>query len=493
MAGMTVEPHWELTFDADGDVDAAQRERLVRGIEREKITDLVVFSHGWNNDRSTAVRLYDGFFTPFAGILGRAPAVRLGYVGVIWPSMRFTDEPIPDLPRSTAAPATPPDGRLDPATRRALADVFPDREQTLDRIADLLAERPEESAAFEEFAGLVRELVEPPAGSVTARAGFRTDGEAEEDGPPAMLSEDALTVCRTFTAALAELPGTTVSPAPPTLAAGPDTTTVGPEAERAAFLGRGLKRLWHGAHELLRQASYYTMKRRAGTVGERGLGPLLGALGDARPDTRVHLVGHSFGARLVAYALRGLPRDARNVKSVTLLQGAFSHYAFAGRLPHASDRGGALHGAQRRVDGPLVSCFSAHDSALGVLYPLASRVARDSSSRQTESDRNAASDRNTESARNAASARDAEDSATALLSRDPRWGAIGFDGIQAVDDCRRLTLAEALRGPFPADGCVSVDAGSVVDDDDPVVGAHNDICHEELARIVCAAGRIGHR
>ena len=47
-------------------------------------------------------------------------------------------------------------------------------------------------------------------------------------------------------------------------------------------------------------------------------------------------MGHSFGARLVSYALAGLPANqtgsASPVKSLTLIQGAFSHFTFASSL-----------------------------------------------------------------------------------------------------------------------------------------------------------------
>ena len=46
------------------------------------------------------------------------------------------------------------------------------------------------------------------------------------------------------------------------------------------------------------------MKNRAGTVGRVGLGPVLGRL---PAGVRAHLAGHSFGARLVSFALAGLP------------------------------------------------------------------------------------------------------------------------------------------------------------------------------------------
>ena len=75
----------------------------------------------------------------------------------------------------------------------------------------------------------------------------------------------------------------------------------------AAGFGDALGGLLHGAKEALRQATYWQMKNRAGTVGRHGLGPLLGRL---PAGVRVHLVGHSFGARLVSFALAGLPAGA---------------------------------------------------------------------------------------------------------------------------------------------------------------------------------------
>ncbi len=95
---------------------------------------------------------------------------------------------------------------------------------------------------------------------------------------------------------------------------------------------------------------------------------------------RFQLVGHSFGAGLISFALAGLP-DAQPspVASVTLLQGAFSHFAFAKPLPFDASRSGALAGILSRIDGPLVVCFSMHDGAVGTFYPLASVAARDDS------------------------------------------------------------------------------------------------------------------
>ncbi|MCX4525024.1 serine-threonine protein kinase [Streptomyces sp. NBC_01551] len=434
--GIGVGPYEELTFDADGDVDRGGRE----AVARIEATDLVVFAHGWNSDRSTATRLFDRFFAPFPGLVG--PGVRLGYVGVVWPSIRFSDEPIPDFD-ARAALAEPGYGTaLDPATRQALGAFWPEREAELDRVAEMLEDRPESEAALIEFGALVRELAgvdaADTAGAVSGVSGA-TGAAGGAGGVPAMFAEDVLAVFRAFTEALAEAGG-------------------GPAGDPGFSAVGGLRALWSGAKEVLRQATYYEMKKRAGIVGERGLGPVLTELAGRRPSLRVHLIGHSFGARVVSFSLRAVPDGARQVKSLTLLQGAFSHYAFADRLPHDKGRGGALRGLQRRVDGPVVACHSSYDTSLKVFYPLASRMARDSAG---------------------------------LFGFDERWGAIGHDGVQAVPGAPRLALAEVLRAGLPGSGCVSVDAGSVVRRGGAPSGAHSDICHEELARVVVAAGRMG--
>jgi hypothetical protein len=434
----SVQPYWDVTFDADGDPDARQRDALTAGARG--LTDLVVFSHGWNNDLSTANALYDRFYAPFPGLVAAAPKARFGYAGVHWPSMRFSDEPIPDFPHAAAALAAPAGGGsgLDPRTRADLAAVFPGNDQLVGRIADLLAEQPEDPARLAEFADAVRRLTGVAPQSAVAAVLAEDLASVVAGTEPQVLAGDPAAMCDMLADALARA-GCPVAP-----------------AQGETILGGLGKRVWDGAKEMLRQATYYAMKRRAGTVGEHGLGPALGRLAAAAPGVRVHLVGHSFGARLVSFALRGLPPGVK-VASVTLLQGAFSHYSFSGPLPFDA-KGGALHGMQQRVGGPVVACHSSHDQALSVFYPLASRIAGEDES---------------------------------LLGLGDRWGAMGHDGFQALDGTPTLTLAAALAGPFPRAGCVSVDASAVVCKGGPPSGAHSDICHEELARLVLRAAAKG--
>ena len=230
-----------------------------------------------------------------------------------------------------------------------------------------------------------------------------------------------------------------------------------------AGIGGQVRGLWNGAKEALRQTTYWQMKGRAGVVGRHGLGPFIGRLHAEQGGVRVHLVGHSFGARLVSNALAGLPADLTPspVKSVTLLQGAFSHFAFAPSLPQAAARHGALAGMLSRIDGPLTVCFSVHDDAVGRFYPLASIAARDDTS--------------------------------AAEDRLYRWGGMGHDGAQATGAGKAEPLGTAGPGvsyPFSAGRALNIDCSDVVRTGGGPSGAHSDIVHPELTWVVLCAGRI---
>ncbi len=177
----------------------------------------------------------------------------------------------------------------------------------------------------------------------------------------------------------------------------------------------------------------------------------------------MHLVGHSFGGRLVAFSLTGLPDDLdpSPVASLTLLQGAFSHFAFADHLPAPLSGPGGLKGRQSRVAGPLVSCFSSHDSALGVLYPLAALASLDN--------------------------------AAGLSDAAYPWGAMGHDGAQNLKAPTVPVKPAGSAYSFNAGQFTNVDCASVVKAGAPPAGAHSDIVHPELAWIVLtAAGLVGH-
>ncbi|MFL6294728.1 MAG: serine-threonine protein kinase, partial [Actinomycetes bacterium] len=355
----------------------------------------------------------------------------------VWPSKRWADEPEPTAGADGAPAAGLGDGGAeaagspvpsDPVLVEDLKDVFDgdERRAALDELARLLEERPEDPAALARFQTLMGELAtDPDAGPA-----------GEDQGELALLEDDPEEVFGRFADAV------------------PQTGEGGP-----AGLGDAFGRLWNGAKEALRQLTYFEMKKRAGVVGRQGLGPLLGRIHQADPEVRVHLLGHSFGARLVSFALAGLPDPARSpVKSLYLLQGAFSHFAFADALPMDRSRGGALKGMATRVDGPLVASFSVHDMAVGKLYPLASLSSRDD--------------------------------AAGLEDRLFRWGGIGHDGAQAVEATVTTLGPVGTAYPFQRGRFVNLDGNAVINRGGPPAGAHSDIFHPELVWAGLAAAGL---
>ena len=450
-------PFWELTFDADADQDITSRDAFLAGVTDAGITDLIVFSHGWNAAPGSARALYERFFGLLAGQLDQAPADRpatVGLAGVIWPAQRWPDEPIPDFPAAAAArPAgaaalseaadptqtEPASAALDSQTLAALKALFPAATGPLDTMAGILGNGTPGADVintFSEALAAFSELAVVPGDDGEGDPATPPPGE----GQPRMLRDEPTQLFERYRDAL-QTDGVAFA-----------------GGDGQAGIGDSLRGILHGAKEALRQATYWQMKNRAGVVGQRGLGPLLGRLDATR--VRVHLVGHSFGARLVSFALAGLPPGRSPVRAVTLLEGAFSHFAFASPLPFDAGRGGALAGMLARINGPLVVCFSSHDSAVGTFYPLASFAAQDDSAAATD----------------------------ALF----RWGGMGADGAQGVS-ARLDGIQPAGPGTtyrFTAGQALNVDASEVVRTGGPPSGAHSDIVHPELTWIVLSAGGI---
>ena len=154
---------------------------------------------------------------------------------------------------------------------------------------------------------------------------------------------------------------------------GPPPGTMG----GAAGIGDFFSGIKAAARRLLNYATYYQMKERAGKVGAGGLNPLLRELRAAAPSLRVHLVGHSFGGRLVTAAAMGEAGSASVAPaSMTLLQAAFSHNGFAEDFDE--DRDGFFREVVTagKVAGPIVITHTKNDTAVGIAYPIASRLAR---------------------------------------------------------------------------------------------------------------------
>jgi pimeloyl-ACP methyl ester carboxylesterase len=320
------------------------------------VSDLVVISHGWNNDISEARGLYHDFFNAFAFVptpLRTKGARTFGVIAIFWPSKRFAD---PSLIPGGAA------GLADPAVTKILAQ--------LDQFEDLFASDPAVDAKIAHLKSLVPML--------------NFSANAQDDYVSTLVSmvpnsryeiDEGLDNARS---ALGTLPGhvvlanlaTPIGPvSAPLPGKGGATSLLGGITSAAASLG-----------DLL---TYYTMKDRAGIVGRTGVVGTIRALLKCRaPATppRIHLVGHSFGGRLVTAAANAINGSTaavtpESVDSMTLLEAAYSHNGLAINWDgKGSD--GAFRSviAQVKVKGPILISHSSHDFPVGTAYPLASRL-----------------------------------------------------------------------------------------------------------------------
>ena len=200
----------------------------------------------------------------------------------------------------------------------------------------------------------------------------------------------------------------------------------------------GAETLRHGLLNLSNLTTFYQMKERAGLIGRNGLAPVLDALVRRYSAIRIHLAGHSFGARLATSAADSVKAP---VRSLTLLQGAFSHHAFSLSIAGIP---GAFRTVvtQHKVTGPIAVTHTRNDKAVGLAYALAARVA----------------------GQEAAFWGDAND----------RFGGIGSNGAQRTPEAVQQSL-------LPARSVYTFEPGRIHNlRADTFVSGHSDIVHKEI-------------
>ncbi|MDQ2835820.1 MAG: alpha/beta hydrolase [Actinomycetota bacterium] len=400
---------FELAFNSLGQLDEQRQSGndLETALAVGDIHDVLVFAHGWNTSPLSARSTRQAVFGLLAEQLGDRVA-SCAAVGIDWPSLLFPE----DDPSTTSAAAT-----SGAQLANALAPAFPQQQFQLDELGALLDHQPAGISELDRFHYLAKELVTSPSLAL------------EDSGEAAALSVDTVSLFG-HAAAMAKQP-----------------------LSRPPVGTNHFQTLWAGGREVLRILCYYEMKNRAGVVGKDGLGPLLSWLRTPTGPPRIHLLGHSYGARLVAYALAGLSRDGRDhspVKSLYLIQGALSHFAFTDPLPtHHQSRRGQLAADARLVEGPMLATFSQHDRCLGWWYPNAGLLSRE------------------------------ENQSTGELAY--HWGAMGHDGFQGSGTVTMPLGEVGHRHQFESGGQYALDSSTVIAANQSAFGgAHSDILHPEV-------------
>ncbi|MGH3717321.1 MAG: hypothetical protein ACRDRI_00475 [Pseudonocardiaceae bacterium] len=350
-------PYGELRFDKDGVVVSPDEENAVSALAgKPEVTDLIVLAHGWNNDMDDA----RGLYRALADRLSGAGSGGLGIVGVLWPSKRFADADL--IPGGAAALAAGPSIAELAAELAAFGTLLDDK-----AAADGLAAAAAALPSIDSAESARRAFVDGVRAAVHASTGLTV---GNEEAPGAMLTADGAELLDSLAR-----PASLTRPTRPGFGGGGAADLGTPHRPTGGAAGLDIfGGIRNAARNLLNFTTYYTMKERAGTIGFRGVAPVLAAVHQQRAGLRLHLVGHSFGGRLVSATATGgdtvLP-----LSSMVLLQAAFSHFGFAKDWEPAHDGlfRGCLTG--HRVDGPIVITHTANDRAVGIAYALASRIA----------------------------------------------------------------------------------------------------------------------
>ncbi len=346
-------PYVAARFDKDGAALNKQDVTLPGGT-----TDVIVISHGWNNTEEQADRLYADLFTNFAAVApDQLQKKKIAIVGVIWPSKKFTE-----VVEAAVAEQTRGGGAGFGTSGEAADNTI---KAKLDVIATMFDKKAAKkiTAAKKQIAKLESDL-DARRKFVDDLRGLLDEGAAnEEDNSALFFKLDGAVLLEKL-----KMPTPVVSTAAgngggaASLGAHPTATSAG----GAAGLGDLFSGIKAGAIRFLNYLAYYEMKKRAGTVGEKGMAPMLDRLG--HNVQRIHLVGHSFGGRVVTAAAAVSTTD--KLQSMSLLQSAFSHNGFSKSMK------GFFRSVvdNHRIKGPILVTYTPNDRAVGIAYPVASRL-----------------------------------------------------------------------------------------------------------------------
>ena len=344
-------PYVSARFDKDGAALNEQQVTLPAGT-----TDVIVVSHGWNNTEEQAEQLYSELFTNFTAVApDQLQKKKLAIVGVIWPSKKFTDvveAAVAEQARGGGAGFGTSSAAADETIKAKLdliAEMFDSKAaEKIKAAKDQLGKLDSDPAARKRFVDELRSLLDPSAAH-------------EEDNSALFFKLDGAVMLEKL-----KTPTPLVSRGGGGGAASLGAHPTGTPAGGAAGLGDIFSGIKAGAIRFLNYFTYYEMKKRAGTVGQNGVAPMVDRL--AANVQRIHVVGHSFGGRVVTAAAKASKTD--KLQTMSLLQTAFSHNGFSRSM------NGFFRSVvdDKRVKGPILVTYTPNDRAVGIAYPTASRL-----------------------------------------------------------------------------------------------------------------------
>lgn len=357
-------PFYALRFDKFGELSSPRTaEELVDRLEKGEFTDVIVCSHGWNNVWKDALANYRHFLECLGDISERTGlrpdrAYKPLVIGVFWPatSLVLPWEKGPAIAGGVPGGSDSPDlDAWEVGDTETIAELI--AEDDLAEFYRLAEAKSLDTADAARLADLLLPLTE------------RGDSDLHEMGPEGTAGRaDLLAGWQEY--ATSERP-TGVAPG-----RGGRRLPADEEIDIQSGQHAGSAPLLAGRVSLdprivLRLTTVRIMKDRAGKVGARGVGDILRRCMTAAPSARIHLVGHSYGCRVL---LNAVARPVRGelpgrIRSMLLLQPAVSHLCFADALPQLEGSPpGGYRAVLGKVDQPILSTMSKHDFPLRKVF-----------------------------------------------------------------------------------------------------------------------------
>jgi hypothetical protein len=350
-------PAFDLMYDTTGNLVNPSSQKDVTdwlvSNDGNKTTDLVFISHGWNNDISEARQLYSDFFAALA-LVQKSQKVALNrkfaIAAIFWPSKRFADSDL--IPGGAASLSASLDAQLNAQLDqlKVILAADPSAAAKIEHARDQIAKLDVSQRAQDDFVfALVSALPSPR-------------NERDEGLDDAMIALKAGTTPGHTVLDRLSVPDFPAFPLP------------ADSSGHALGLGGILDGIKSAASRLANYFTYYTMKDRAGIVGRTGVHQTIVDLQSSSPGIGIHLVGHSFGGRVVTAAANSLSAS-KSIASMLLLEAAYSHNGLAENWDGLGNDG-AFRSiiAVPKIGGVTSITHSVHDTAVGIAYPLASRI-----------------------------------------------------------------------------------------------------------------------
>jgi hypothetical protein len=475
------EKYLKLFFDAQGypqDHNAADQAAVIDALLRNSpkpITDLWLFSYGWNNNLVDGTRTYDTWVDRMHEVQQdkvQDPTYNPLFVGVYWPSKAWADYSMKQQIKPSAEAETVTSGG------RGEFEIYSEPS------APVAATSTPDSQDLQRFIDDFRPVMDPEGiYGLDYKRDFRRLYKLMSQAQPRSNQEITkfVKILRKYDTPDPHLDplerenfGTI--PIAAVVKQLQDKSTV-PAPQYEGFVIDKLQQFFS-------VFTFWKMKARAAIVGENGVYPFLlnvkKALSGQKRQVRIHLLGHSFGAKLVTAAVYPAAH-AKNIElpfvnTLVLLLGAFSQFSFSSDIPVSMGVAGHYATVIERgvVANPLMAIYSRYDSANKYLYPFGmSFKAFAPLAQRFEIGRN---DETKELYR---------------ISADP-FGSLGANGAQGLKQASyRAINLQARDIPYSWEdlsrvSCLNVDGQEFINANDPLVGAHNDTARYEIFYLALA-------